>query len=310
MPGPSLPPAPATISGELVTISRFLQSPTQIGRRLRDITDLRFVSDQILTQKFRSSGGAVLYEVSEPFLNTRPVKAVAPGAEYPRDTPAQGTAALAQVSKWGEAFFISDERIKRSVYAGDEVDRQLLKAVNTVANKIEGLAMSAISSNVTATIAASTTWANASAQIFRDVELAAAQVTDLNMGYNPDTLLMSTSKYALLMSDPIIASLRRREATDNPVYGGDIERVGKFKIVYTSAGNLPSNDVWLLDSRQLGGMADEVNQDPGYATGQYNIQVQTQRKPERDGWDLWARRLTVPIVTEPGAGVRITGTGS
>lgn len=310
MPGPSYPPAPATISGELLTISRFLASPTLIGRRLRDIGDLRFVSDQVLTQRFRSSGGAVMYEVSEPFLNTRPVKAVAPGAEYPRDTPAQGTAALAQVSKWGEAFFISDERIKRSVFAGDEVDRQLLKAVNTVANKIEGLSMAAIGSNVTATIAASTTWANSAATIFRDVELAAAQVIDLNMGYNPDTILMSTGKYALLMSDSIIANLRRREATDNPIYGGDIEMVGKFKVVHTSAGNLPSNDVWILDSRQVGGMADEVNQDPGYATGQFNIQVQTQRKPERDGWDLWARRLTVPIVTEPGAGVRITGTGA
>lgn len=310
MPGPSYPPTPATISGELVTISRFLASPTLIGRRLRDIGDLRFVSDQILTQKFRSSGGAVMYEVSEPFLNTRPVKAVAPGSEYPRDTPAQGTAALAQVSKWGEAFFISDERIKRSVYAGDEVDRQLLKAVNTVANKIEGLAMAQISTSVTATIPAAATWSNSSASIFRDVELAAAQVTDLNMGYNPDTLLMSTGKYALLMSDPIIANLRRRESTDNPIYGGEIERIGKFKVVHTSAGNLPSNDVWAIDSRQLGGMADEVNQDPGYATGQFNIQVQTQRKPERDGWDLWARRLTVPIVTEPGAGVRITGTGS
>ncbi|MGV9779716.1 Uma2 family endonuclease, partial [Streptosporangium sp. NPDC003464] len=31
----------------------------------------RFISDQILTQRFRSSGGAVLYEVSEPIFNTR-----------------------------------------------------------------------------------------------------------------------------------------------------------------------------------------------------------------------------------------------
>jgi hypothetical protein len=307
MPGPSYPPAGPTISGELVTISRFLANPTMIGRRLRNLSDLRFVSDQILTQRFRTSGGAVLYEVSEPILNTRPVKAVAPGSEYPRDTPAQGVAAIAAVSKWGEAFFISDERIKRSVYAGDEVDRQLMKAVNTVANKIEGLTMSAVSSAITATQAATAAWNNSGASIFRDVELAAAKITDLNMGYNPDTILMSTSKYALLMSDSIIANLRRREASDNPIYGGDIERVGKFQVVYTSAANLPSDDVWILDSQQLGGMADEINQDPGYATGAYNIQVQTQRRPERDGWDLWARRLTVPIVTEPGAGIRITG---
>jgi hypothetical protein len=307
MPGPSYPPAAPTLSGELLSISRFLQSPTQIGRRLRGIGDLRFVSDQLLTRKFKSTGGAVLYEVSEPFLNTRPVKAVAPGSEYPRDTPAQGTAAISAVSKWGEAFFISDERIKRSVYAGDEVDRQLLKAVNTVANKIEGLTMAAISSNVTATQAAGAAWNNTSATIFRDVEVAASKVIDLNMGYNPDTILMSTSKYALMISDPIIATLRRRESTDNPIYGGDMETVGKFKVVYTSAANLPSDDIWILDSAQLGGLADEINNDPGYATGQFNIQVQTQRKPERDGWDLWARRITVPIVTEPGAGIRITG---
>jgi hypothetical protein len=78
--------------------------------------------------------------------------------------------------------------------------------------------------------------------------------------------------------------------------------------VFTSVGNLPSDDVWVLDSKLLGGMADEVNNDPGYTTIDKNIQVQSERIAGRDGWNLWARRLTVPIVQEPAAGVKITGT--
>lgn len=305
---PSYPPPPPTLSGDLLTISRFLNSPTMIGRRLRTIMDLRFVSDQILTQQFRSSGGAVLYEVSEPILNTRAVTAVAAGSEYPMDTPATGAAALAAVSKWGEAVFISDERIKRSVYGGAEIDRQMVKVTNTVVNKIEGIAMAAVGSAITATSAAAAAWNTSTPGIFRDVEIAAAKVIDLNQGYRPDTILMSTTKYALTASDDKIALLRRREVTDNPIYGGAIEQIGEFKVVYTSVANLPSDDVWILDSTQLGGMADEIDQDPGYATGQRGIQVQTMRVPERDGWRMWARRLTVPVVQEPAAGIRITGT--
>lgn len=307
MPG-SYPPAPPTITGDLVTISRFLQSPTQLLRRVRTLMDLRFVSDQILTQKLRSSGGAVLYEISEPITNTRAVTGVSPGSEYPRDTPASGVAALAAVIKWGEAIFLSDEKIKRSVYAGDEVDRQLTKVINTVVSKVEAVAMAAVGSAVTATQAAGAAWNNSGATVFRDVEVTAAKIVDLNMGYIPDTILMSTTKYAYMASDEKIAALRRRETTDNPVTGGRIDQIGEFKVVYTSLGNLPSDDVWVLDSRQLGGMADEINLDPGYTESDRGIQVQTQRIPGRDGWDMWARRLTVPVVQEPAAACRITGT--
>lgn len=307
MPG-SYPPASPTLSGDLLTISRFLQSPTMLSRALRTIMNLRFVSDQLLTAQYRTTGGAIAYEISEPILNTRAVTAVAPGSTYPFDTPVSGQAALAAVSKWGEASFLSDEKVKRSVYAGSEIARTLQKAVNTVINKVEGITIAAIGSAVTNTSAAATTWSNSSATIFRDIEIAGMTIVDKNQGYNPDTILMSSGKYALAASDPVIATLRRREATDNPIYGGDLETIGKYKVVYTALSNLPSDDVWILDSSMLGGMADETNADPGYVTIDRNIQVQTERIAGRDGWNMWARRLTVPIVQEPAAAVKITGT--
>jgi hypothetical protein len=307
MPGP-YPAASPTLSGDLVTISRFLQSPTQLSRALRSIMNLRFVSDQLLTGQYRTSGGAISYEVSEPILNTRAVTAVAPGSTYPFDVPAGGTAALAAVKKWGEAAFLADEQVKRSVYAGNEIARTLQKAVNTVVNKIEAITISAIGSAVTQTQAATATWATtATATIFRDVELAAAKIADQNQGYNPDTILMSTSKFAYMVSDTTVSNLRAREDTTNPIYSGSMTKIGGFNVVYTAVANLPSDDVWVLDSRVLGGMADEVNNDPGYTTIDRNIQVQTERVPGRDGWNMWARRLTVPIVQEPAAACKITG---
>jgi hypothetical protein len=308
MPG-SYPPAPPTITSNLLRIHQLLQSPTRVSRRLRDLKDLRFVADMILTQRFRTSGGAILYETGETVTNARAIEAVAPGSEYPRDTPSVGTASTAAVSKWGQAVFLSDEKLKRSVYMGREVDRALTKVTNTVVSKIDRLACAAVASNVTATSAALGGWSNeTSARMYRDIEIAAGVIVDLNDGFNPDSVLMSTANYALLITDPTIASLRRREASDNPIYGGDVEYIGKYRIIHTASANLPTDDIWVYDSDQLGGMADETDVDPGYASAPNGLQVQTLRVSERDGWDLWARRITVPVVTEPTAGIRITGT--
>lgn len=307
MPG-SYPPAAPTLSGDLLTIHRLLQSPTQIRRELEKLAYKRFVADQILTQRFRSSGGSVSYEISEPIFNTEEVEGVAPGAEYPRATIPSGTAAMAAVTKWGQATFLSDESILRSVYPGEEVSRAMLKLVNTLIRKVDRIAIAAVASAVTATSEAISGWEGDSAALLRDVELAKAEIEDLDMGYSPDTIMLSTTKYALLVSDDKIATLRKRETNDNPVYGGQIETLAGLKVVKTSAGNLPTDDVWILDSKQLGGMADETDVAPGYSPAEMGIQVQSERVARRDGWDMWGRRKTVPVVRETGAAIRITET--
>ncbi|SFK92585.1 hypothetical protein SAMN05216275_14162 [Streptosporangium canum] len=308
MPG-SYPAAPPSLSGDLLSISRLLQSPTQINRRLRTFADLRFVSDQILKQRFRSTGGAVMYQVSEPILNSRPVEAVGPGSEYPLDTPQTGAAAVAAVQKWGQKIFMSDEEILRNVFAGAAVDRNLRKTVNSIIKQVDSITLSAVASAVTATSAAVGVWASATT-ILRDIEKAKAAIYDLNAGYNPDTLLMSSNKYALMASDPTIATLRRREDTNNPVYSGQIDILDDLTVVVAPLSSMPggSDDVWVFDTEQLGGMADETDSAPGYTVTDMAIQVQSQRIAERDGWEMWGRRKTVPVIQEPSAGIKITGT--
>lgn len=307
MPG-TFPAGAPTLTGDLLSISRFLQDPTQIRRRLRTFQNLRFVSDKILTQRFRSSGGAILYEVSEPITNARPAESVSAGSEYPHANVGTGTAALAAVQKWGQAVLLTDEEIKRSVYAGTALDRALMKVVNTIITKVDSITISAVGSAVTANGAATAAWSGAGAAILRDVEKARAAIIDQNQGYQPDTILMSTTKYALMASDQTVAALRRRETTDNPVYSGSIDMIDGLTVVTTATANLPSDDVWVLDAQQLGGMADETDADPGYTAGDMGVQIQSERLPRRDSWELWGRRLTVPVIQEPGAAYKITGT--
>ena len=309
MPG-SYPASPPTLSNDLETISRFLQSPTQIRRRLRDYTDLRFVSDQLLTQRFRTSGGAALYELSEPFVTDRTVEAVGPGAEYPFANMTTGTAGIASVSKWGQKVRVTDEEIARNVYAGATVDRCLRKVVNSIIQQVDSQTMSAIQSAVTTALAYTTATASwtTSTSILRDILLAKKVIYGKNLGYKPDTLVVNDNAYAYMMSDTTITNALRRETTDNPIYTGQIEVIGGLTIVVAGSNAFTTGPI-VLDSTQLGGMADELDNAPGYAMDQLAVQVKSIRLDENDAWDLQGRRKTVPIVQEPSSACQINSTG-
>jgi hypothetical protein len=307
MPG-TYPAAAPVLTGDSLAISRFLQSPAALTRRLRNFRDLRFVADQILTQRLRSSGGAVLYEMTEPFVTDRTVEAVSAGSEYPFANMPTGTAALAAVSKWGQKVRITDEEIARNVYAGQAVDRSLQKVVNSIISQVDLITMSAVGSALadTATLGK---WDAGSPKILNDILNAKRIILARNLGYTPDTIVVSDLGYMSMMLDTVISNLWRRETTTNPVYTGEVEMIAGMNIIVTP--NLPvATSCYVLDSKALGGMADETDGAPGYAVSDLAVQVKSIRLDEIDGWDLQARRKTVPVVQEPGAGQEITGVTS
>lgn len=302
-----LQPFPS-LSGDTLTISRFLQSPAAIQRRLRDYTDLRFVADQILTQRFRSAGGAVLYEQSESQITDRTVEGVAPGSEYPYANTPSGTAALAAIVKWGQKVRLTDEEIARNMLGGAAVDRALKKVINSIIKQVDTIAMSAVASAAADTGTAGI-WDSATLATRKpldDILLAIQRIEDRNQGYRPDTLVVSPKAYTYLMLNDGIAQLRQREVTNNPVYSGLIEQVAGLTVIKTP--NLPViTSALVLDSQMLGGMADEVDGAPGYSVADLAVQIKSIRRDESDSWDLQGRRKTVPVVQESGAAEEITG---
>lgn len=302
-------PAPAaTISGDVVSINRFLSNPTLVARRLRTLLEQRYIADALLQGRFRAEGGAIMYETGESIFIGEDPKAVAPSAEYPLVNVPSGAASIAKTVKWGQDTLITDESIARRLM--DPVNRAFLKLVNQNVKYIDGVALGVIASAVTNTAAAAAVWTTATAaQIFKDVALADANIRDLNQGFDPDTVVVSTLAWANAKAAFVTAGYLPRESANTPVLTGEFQQIdGKRWLV---SPNLPTaNTALVLDSSQLGGMADEDIGGPGYySAGGVGIQAKVMREDETDEYRLRCRRVTVPVVLEPGAARTITGLG-
>lgn len=301
------PPAPATISGDIESINRFLQSPTLLTRRLRTLAENRFIADTLLTGRYTLQGGSVIYEQNETIYADRPVEAVAPGSEYPLTTVGTGPAAIATAQKWGQDSMVYDESIKRLLL--DPVNRALTKMVNNLVKAVDSMTLSAIASSVTQTAAAGAAWTPgvANTNPLLDIELAVANIRQLNQGYDPDTVVVNDVKYAHLMNNQTVLQALAREDKSNPVYSGALpSSLGGLRVLVSP--NLPTaGTALILDSKVLGGMADEQLGGPGYVGQASGIEGKTMRRDEQDGWRLRCRRVTVPVVIEPNAAYVITG---
>lgn len=295
------PPAAPTISGDVVTINRFLNSPTLVARRLRTILEQRYIADALLTGRFQVSGGAVTYETGESIFTPDNPLAVQPGMEYPLTNPATGAASIAKTVKWGQDALVTDESVKRRQM--DPVNRALTKLANQNVMYVDSVALSAVASAVTNGANAAADWSTATAaQILEDVALAKANIVALNEGYDPDTVVVDDINWAYAMSRFAAAGYLPRETdASNPILTGNFPVILGMRWLATPNGF--SNKALVADSNQLGGMADEDLGGPGYVkTGGVGVEVKTIRDDENDQYRVRARRVTVPVVVEPSAG--------
>lgn len=299
------PPAAPSLSGDVETINRFLASPTLVQRRLRTLAEQRYIADAILTGRFQATGGALLYETGESiFVDDAPL-AVAPGTEYPLVTVGTGQASLAQVVKWGEDTLVTDESIKRRLM--NPVERAMAKLVNENVKYVDSIALSAVASAVTQSTNAAADWSTATgANILKDVLLAKANIVALNQGYDPDTVVVDDINWANAMAAFVAAGYFARETDgSNPALTGSFPVVGGLR--WLASPNVPeANKALVLDSTQLGGMADEDLGGPGYAgRGPAGVEGKAIREDLNDRWRLRVRRVTVPVVLEPAAAWKI-----
>ncbi|KZM70763.1 hypothetical protein [Nocardia terpenica] len=314
---PPSPPSPPTLSGDVLSINRFLNDPLWVLRSLRTISDQMFVSNKILTSQLWTESGSVGYEQTESIYADNTPQPVPPGGEYPVTTTGTGPASMANTVKWGQDSEISDESISRQRY--DVVNRKFTKLANSHVLKVDSIALSAVASAITQTTAALASWAGTGATpaILRDLMRAFANILALKQGYMPDTVLVGLTTFANIVSDDRLANLLPREVPgvrdSNVAAGWDspfMRRIGGFTFV--TSPNLPTTGTaFLLDAKVFGAFVDERVPAPGYVAsddpGADGIQVKTMREERTDAWRIRCRRITVPIILEPRAAWAITG---
>ena len=205
--------------------------------------------------------------------------------------------------KWGLETDVTDERIARQ--GMDPVNKALARLANTVVRHVDSVAWGVITSKVTST-KQSAAWTAPSA-IIESILAIQAERAALGTGLNLSTVVLSGAQYAKVMGVLLDKGVLPREDA-NPVLSGTMP-VNAFGLDWVTSPHVTGADPWLLDREQLGGVGDERLGSPGYTTASgTTIEVQSIRHKD-DKYELRARRVCVPVVVEPLAGVKITGTG-
>lgn len=289
-----------TLTPEQVHI--LLSKPQLVAKRLADITQMRFIADFLLSGRFDATGGGVFYETGEEIFASDDPEAVAPGSEYPKTVLTTGEIAAARTVKWGISTDVTDEKIAREGIA--VVNKALARLGNVIIRHVDTVAWGVISSKVTST-ETSAAWDTPGAAVEAVTRIRNARA-ELGTGLDLSTIVLPGAQYAKFIGMLVDKGALPRENA-NPALNGTMP-VNALGLTWTTSPHVTGKDPWLFDTEQLGGMADEKLNSPGYASaGGTNIESLSSRT-ERDGYDLRGRRVTVPVVTDPMAGVRITGT--
>lgn len=293
--------------GTLTTaqIHLLLSNPTIVAKRVAELARMRFIADFLLSGRYEAKGGGIFYETGEEIFPADSTEAVAPGASYPKTVLTSGEIAAAKTDKRGLSSDITDEKISREGIS--YVNKALGRLTNGAIRDVDTIAMAVIASKVTSTFASPQgAWDTAGAIAEALLSIAGTRA-DLGTGLSLDTVVLKPSKFAKVVGMLVDDKALPREQ-GNLVVTGQIPFDALGFTWATSPFYLSDNPL-LVDREQLGGMADEKIESPEFRpAGDSLVEVASDRAKGNDKYELRARRVTVPVVTEPLAGVTITST--
>ncbi|MFE9232047.1 phage major capsid protein [Cellulosimicrobium funkei] len=282
-----------------------LSNPRVIAKRLHDLTQMKFIADFLLQGRFNAAGGGVFYETGEDAFTSDDPESIAPLGEYPKVVLETGEVVSARVVKWGLDTVISDEKVARQGIS--YVNRGLTRLGNTIVRHVDSVAMAVIASRVTSTFASPSTWTTAGKAVEAVLSIQQTRA-ELGLGLELDTVVLSPTDYAKVIGMLIDDKALPREGGATAVQGNiPVDALG---LTWATTPHYTGTNPLLVDREQLGGMADESLGGPGYVgAGTFNVEAKTIRNDDDDSTTLRGRRVTVPVVTEPLAGVQLTNTG-
>lgn len=294
-------------AGPLTTeqLHLFVSNKGLIARRVADITKMKFIADWLLPARLDATGGGIFYETGEPVFADGDPEAVGPLGEYPLIVLEDGTVVSAKTDKWGLDTIVSDEKIARQGRV--PVDRGIQRVSNSIIRFVDSVAMAVIASRVSSTFNSVATWDTAGDAVEAILTIQAERA-ELGLGFELDTVVLRPAQYAKVIGMLINDKALPRETGATAIQGNlPVDVLG---LTWATTPHFQGANPLLVDRDNLGGMADEKLGGPGYASaGDFGVEVKSIRDDDAEGYKLRGRRVTVPVVTEPLAGVQLTGTG-
>jgi hypothetical protein len=200
----------ATVSGTEVTVDTYVNPPTVIPGRIRNLVAANqgyFAEDIFATPGFTVQGGALIYEETFPedfFVpEDQSFTPRAPGTPAPRLGSTRREPKVARPESMAGSIEVTDEARRRNQVLG--VRRQFLQAANTIADRMQSRAMQVIAAAVSDwgrqlegeawRIERATGLVNVDpfTMPHKDIALVQKQFQDDRAGVMPDTIILNTA---------------------------------------------------------------------------------------------------------------------
>lgn len=281
----------------------FIKSPTMVARRLSEIlTAQQFLGLYLLSGRYTIQGGAIAVPSNEKIRADRTADTVAPGAEYKLTPLSNEQYEVYTSQKEGLATEVTDEEIGRSLR--QPVDDALTFLQTELVFNANDLALGVIQSSIQQTLTGGA-WTNGK-QILKDALRVQAFMRRLKLGYAIDTVVLNGEQYAEVIPE----LLDVLPDNDDTARSGDFPTIAGLTWVSSDDGNF--TDPMFVDRRRLGGIARESIPSTEYRPvgNDTGVEIASIREPKADKTRLQARNPHVPVVTNPLAGLVLTGTGA
>lgn len=289
------PPAPPSIDGQgRITVEQFLKNPSRVQRVITDLTNERFLAERIFGSG-DAQGGAVIYDqvTASELYTDRDVQSIEAGSEFPIVSSGESAPKVAAVTKWGGAALLTYEAVRRD--SRDTLNRELTKLRNTIVRKVDTVAIAALDAAPILTDVG-TDWSDSvNGNPVLDLAAGRSAIDDQDMGYTADTILINPAQMVDLVGRKDVRdSLPREGVAANPIASGQLGNFMGFTWYVTN--RVAAGTAYILASTMAGSLRDEL---PLYS--------RPIDQPERERWLVQAARVTVPVVTDPKAVLKLTG---
>lgn len=312
-------------------VHTLLANPITVAHRMASLVTDRFLADFLLPNRYSATGtGAVVYETTgdQVLLANDEPAVIAAGAEYPLSMVNRG-GQYASIStiKRGLDSEVYDERIARGGL--DPVNKTMRGLGNSLVKQHDRLGLAAIVSKATRTYDVSADGGNfTTAEGIINAALFArvwAEEQGLD-SYDYSTVLLKPRQYAKIQSMLLGQNINSAAGVGPVLKTTPIDVEG---LTFVTSPNAPFVEPTLIDRFALGGIVDEDLGSPGYVRANTNgsalttggngndapgtfVETKIQRligSDDRDGYRLRVRRVSVPLVTDSNAAIRLTSTG-
>lgn len=289
------PAGAPTTSGTRLTVDRLLKSPTVLAKRI--VTDTTpFLSD-LLFRAGTTDSGAVIYsesEIEDRYPSRGDVTEIEPGSAFPMVDVDDSADKVALSTTFGAGYIVTDQA--RSRNALDVIARGNLKVRNALLRQDAARCLALFSSKVP-TVNSVGAWTTSN--IWKtDLLQGKASIAGLQLGYSPDTVIISpkTETDLLLLAD-LQNWLPREDPNRNPLYAPSIAGLLGFNWI---VNEFASDDQAILLQTKITGA--NIVEKP------FSVEVVREGTLKRDV--VLADKWSVPIIDEPGSALVINGIGA